>query len=182
MLTGAILAVAIGGETHAVAFLQTNLVTNIQTTNALTDPSLVNAWGVSQSGTSPVWVWDNGTGVSTLYTVKPTTNAITKNGLTVSILGSGSVTGQVFNSSAGTGAFNGDAFLFVPRRHGRRSQGFGRRTQPGGDVHRSHCQRATRPSTSRSWGPRSTSPTRCRMRPSMTRWAASDSAWSTSLT
>jgi uncharacterized protein (TIGR03118 family) len=92
-----------------------NLVTDDQSANpaVLTDPSLVNAWGISYSPTSPFWVSDNGTGVSTLYRVNPATNAPTKIGLTVSIPGDGSVTGQAFNSGAGSGAFHGDAFLFV---------------------------------------------------------------------
>ncbi len=93
----------------------TNLVTDDQAINtaAITDPSLVNAWGISYSPTSPFWVSDNGTGVATLYRVNPTTNAPTKIGLTVTIPGDGSVDGQTFNSGAGAGAFNGDAFLFT---------------------------------------------------------------------
>ena len=31
------------------------------------DPNLVNPWGLTRSPTSPWWVSDNGTGVSTLY-------------------------------------------------------------------------------------------------------------------
>ena len=76
----------------------------------ITDPHLVNAWGISSSATSPFWVSDNGTGLSTLYSVDPVTNVPTKQGLEVTIPGDGSVTGQVFNGSAG---FNGDRFLFV---------------------------------------------------------------------
>ena len=93
----------------------TNLVTDDQGANAaqLTDPDLVNAWGVSYGPTSPFWVSDNGTGRSTLYRVDPTTNATTKVGLVVAIPGDGSVTGQVFNGSAGSGQFNGDNFLFA---------------------------------------------------------------------
>src|SRR5258707_355030 len=34
---------------------------------ALTDPALGNAWGLARSATSPWWVADNGTGLSTLY-------------------------------------------------------------------------------------------------------------------
>ena len=32
-----------------------------------TDPNLVNAWGLTASPTSPWWIADNGTSVSTLY-------------------------------------------------------------------------------------------------------------------
>ncbi len=77
----------------------------------LTDPNLVNAWGISRSGTSPFWVSANGTGVSTLYRVNPVTGVPSINPLVVSIPGVGNVTGQVFANVAGS--FNGDAFLFV---------------------------------------------------------------------
>ena len=73
---------------------------------------LVNAWGVSFSPSSPFWVSDNGSGVATLYNVNPATNVTTKQGLTVTIPGDGSVTGQAFNASSST-SFNGDLFLFV---------------------------------------------------------------------
>jgi uncharacterized protein (TIGR03118 family) len=45
--------------------------------------------------------------------VNPATNNPTRLGLVVTIPGNGSVTGQVFNSASGTGAFNRDNFLFV---------------------------------------------------------------------
>jgi len=91
----------------------TNLVTDDQTVNAavITDPNLVNAWGVSHSGGSPFWVSDNGTGVSTLYSVNPITGIPAKVGLTVTIPGAGNVTGQAFAGVAGS--FNGDNFVFV---------------------------------------------------------------------
>ena len=97
----------------AQKFSQTNLVTDDQSAHSatITDPNLVNAWGMSFSSTSPFWVSNNGTGTSTLYNVNPTTNVPTKLGLTVTIPGDGSVTGQAFNGS-GTN-FNGDRFLFV---------------------------------------------------------------------
>ncbi len=97
---------------HATGFAVTNLVTDDQGANAAqqTDADLVNAWGVSYAPTGPFWVSDNGTGLSTLYSVDPATNATSKLGLVVSIPGDGSVTGQAFN---GTSDFNGDAFLFA---------------------------------------------------------------------
>jgi len=84
---------------------------------------LKNAWGISHSGSSPFWVSDNGAGVATLYGVNPTTNAVTKISLTADPSGgvvipatppgSGTPTGQVFNTASATGAFDGDLFLFV---------------------------------------------------------------------
>jgi uncharacterized protein (TIGR03118 family) len=43
------------------------LVSNVAGAAPRTDPNLVNAWGLTASPTSPWWVADNGTGVSTIY-------------------------------------------------------------------------------------------------------------------
>ena len=48
-------------------YRQTNLVSDIPGIARVTDPHLVNPWGLSHSPTSPWWVSDNGKGVSTLY-------------------------------------------------------------------------------------------------------------------
>ena len=106
-------------------FSVTNLVTDDQGANSaqITDSFLQNAWGISHSTSSPFWVSDNATGVATLYQVNPTTNATTKvtlgsppdpsGGVVIPPMGSGNPTGQVFNTANGTGAFNGNLFLFV---------------------------------------------------------------------
>jgi len=98
----------------AAQFSVTNLVSNDPLAHPaqITDPGLVNAWGMSYSPTSPFWVSANGTGTANLYAVNPATQATTKQGLTVTIPGDGTVTGQVFNSNAAS-AFGGDLFLFV---------------------------------------------------------------------
>ena len=44
-----------------------NLVSDVPGMAQVTDPHLVNPWGVSFSGASPLWVSDNGTDVATLY-------------------------------------------------------------------------------------------------------------------
>ena len=44
-----------------------NLVADTPGTADHTDPNLVNAWGLAASPTSPWWVADNGTDVSTIY-------------------------------------------------------------------------------------------------------------------
>jgi len=51
----------------ASAFTQTNLVSDINGLALTTDPNLVDPWGMSFSATSPIWVSDRGTGLSTLY-------------------------------------------------------------------------------------------------------------------
>ena len=90
-------------------YAQTNLVSDIPGVAAVTDPNLVNPWGVSSSATSPFWVSDNGNGLSTLYNT-----AGTPQSLVVTIPnpagGASSPTGQVFN---GSGQFNGDNFIFA---------------------------------------------------------------------
>jgi uncharacterized protein (TIGR03118 family) len=113
LVLGAMLA-SVALSARAASFTPTNLVTDDQTIHGATivDPGLVNAWGLSYSPTSPFWVSANGTGQADLYSVNPATQATTKAGLTVTIPGAGSVTGQVFNSNPAA-AFQGDAFLFV---------------------------------------------------------------------
>lgn len=106
---------AMAGAASADFIKVTNLVTNDPTAypSQVTDSNLVNAWGMSYGPTSPLWVSDNGAGVATVYHIDPATNTTTKLGLTVSIPGDGSATGQAFNSGAASGAFHGDPFLFV---------------------------------------------------------------------
>jgi uncharacterized protein (TIGR03118 family) len=116
-LAGLALILLCGMQMPALAtvFYATDLVTNNQAANPalITDPQLVNAWGIAASGTSPFWVGDNGSGLSTLYTVNPTTGVTTKSATVVSIPGDGTVTGVSFNSATAAGAFNADNFLFV---------------------------------------------------------------------
>src|SRR4051812_38722217 len=51
---------------HKTRFTQTNLVSDGAVPAAVTDPNLVNPWGLAASPASPWWVNDNGTGLSTL--------------------------------------------------------------------------------------------------------------------
>ncbi len=55
------------------------------------DPSLVNAWGLTASSSSPWWVADNGTDVSTLY------NGNTGAKVPLTVMVAGGPTGTVFN-------------------------------------------------------------------------------------
>ena len=99
------------------SFHQTNLVSDVPGLAAITDPNLVNPWGLSASATSPIWVANNGTGTSTLYNT-----ADQKVPLTVTIPApdgtSGTPTGTVFNGTAdfrvSSGAASGPSrFLFA---------------------------------------------------------------------
>jgi uncharacterized protein (TIGR03118 family) len=84
-------------------FVQTNLVSDIPSLAAITDPSLVNPWGSSRSPTSPFWISNQGTNTSTLYAVTDTLH-VTKQALTVTIPTTGSgpqgPTGQVNNPTS----------------------------------------------------------------------------------
>lgn len=90
-------------------FLQTNLVSDISGMATTTDPNLVNPWGMIASSSSPFWVSDNRTGVSTLYTgqgqafppANPLVVTIPTNP-TAPLAPHGTPTGVVFNT-AGTG-------------------------------------------------------------------------------
>jgi uncharacterized protein (TIGR03118 family) len=79
-------------------YAQRNLVADRAGRADTTDPSLVNAWGLTFGPTTPAWVADNGTGVATLYSGGVNGSAVTKVPLTVAIPG-GAPTGAVFNDS-----------------------------------------------------------------------------------
>ena len=78
---------------------QKNLVSDLPGVALITDPDLVNPWGISMSGGSPFWVANNGSGTSTLYQGDVNGSAFTKNPLVVTIP-SGVPTGTVFNTDA----------------------------------------------------------------------------------
>ena len=64
------IALMLGAANPAIAqfYTQHNLVSDQAGAADLMDPSLVNAWGLVSSATSPWWVANNGTDTSTLYT------------------------------------------------------------------------------------------------------------------
>src|SRR4029450_1487187 len=49
------------------AYHQTNLVSDLPGLAQLTDPDLVNPWGLAAGPTTPAWVADNGTDKATIY-------------------------------------------------------------------------------------------------------------------
>ena len=62
------LPVATSAAQSANQYTQTNLISDIPGVARITDPNLVNPWGMAVIGTSPLWVADNGSNLSTLYT------------------------------------------------------------------------------------------------------------------
>jgi uncharacterized protein (TIGR03118 family) len=104
---------------HAEKFSVTNLVSDGSVPAVTVDPLLINPWGMSYAPTGPFWVSDNNAGVSTLY---DGTGA--KVPLNVAIpppaggSGSGTATGQVYNSTNGFkvtsgGVTGASVFLFA---------------------------------------------------------------------
>ncbi len=77
-------------------YAQVNLVSDVPGLAQVTDPNLVNAWGASYLGGSPLWVSDNGKDVTTLYAGGVHGSPQTINSLVVSLPG-GEPTGQVSN-------------------------------------------------------------------------------------
>jgi uncharacterized protein (TIGR03118 family) len=55
-------------------YTQTNLVSNIPGLATLTEPRLVNPWGLSRTGTSPFWTSNQGTNSSTLFAITGSTS------------------------------------------------------------------------------------------------------------
>jgi uncharacterized protein (TIGR03118 family) len=102
--------VLFGGAQPATAqfYLQHNLVSDLPAVADLQDASLVNAWGLVASATSPWWVSNNGTATSTLYnTSGPIVMKVALTNLACQcVIVPGAPTGIVFNGApitSGTG-------------------------------------------------------------------------------
>jgi hypothetical protein len=82
ILTGvAFGALCAGAGTAQAQFKQTNLVSDISGLATITDPNLVNTWGVSAlPEASPFWISNQGTGTSSLFTVTGSTGVAAANG------------------------------------------------------------------------------------------------------
>src|SRR3984885_9142989 len=90
------------GIANADGFSQTNLVSNLPGLATATDSSLVNPWGVSFANGSPVWISDQGTQTSPLFSVTGSTGVSSQPLFTVNIppMGAAGPTGQVANALA----------------------------------------------------------------------------------
>jgi uncharacterized protein (TIGR03118 family) len=103
LATSASMAVFMGAVAFGQHYTQVNLVSNVSGVAPVTDPNLVNPWGLTRSSSSPWWISDNGTGLSTLYN-----GAGAKQSLVVTIpkadpndkrFPAGTPTGTIFNGS-----------------------------------------------------------------------------------
>jgi uncharacterized protein (TIGR03118 family) len=80
------------------SYQRINLVSDVPGAARLLDSNLVNAWGLAFGPTTPLWVSNNGTNTSTLYTGLATAaSPVTILPLVVKIPGGGAPTGVVFN-------------------------------------------------------------------------------------
>jgi uncharacterized protein (TIGR03118 family) len=90
-------------DADAAIYVQTNLVSDIPGLATLSDPNLVNPWGVSFLPTSPFWISNQGTDTATLYRVTGSTD-VSPVPLVVDIpttaSGPQGPTGQVSNTNA----------------------------------------------------------------------------------
>lgn len=100
------LALVASSSEAVTRYQQTNLVSDVPILAAVTDANLVNPWGIASSPTSPFWVSNNGTGLSTLYN-----GAGQIQSLVVTIPSPSNPTGVVFNGNSSS--FSGDRFLFA---------------------------------------------------------------------
>jgi uncharacterized protein (TIGR03118 family) len=78
---GSTITLGNGNDTVNVTagYLQTNLVSDIAGLATITDPELMNPWGISHSSGSPFWISNNDTNTTTLYAVTGSTNVIKTN-------------------------------------------------------------------------------------------------------
>ena len=90
----AILALRLSAAEPGNVYAVQNLVSDGSIPASHIDPMLVNAWGLAASSTSPWWVADNGTNVSTLYDA-------TGNPRPLIVSVPGAPTGTVFYGGAG---------------------------------------------------------------------------------
>ncbi len=111
----------------ASPYVQTNLVSDIPGLAAVTDPGLVNPWGIAESAISPFWIANQGSTSATLYTVTggTTVSKVDINppsgfvGIPTTAAGPQGPTGDVANSNnssflVGNGGNDGSAhFIFA---------------------------------------------------------------------
>jgi uncharacterized protein (TIGR03118 family) len=105
---------------NAQWYRQTNLVSDGFVPAVQMDPHLVNPWGLATGPTTPFWVADNGTGLSTLYNTAGDILSLVVTIPTTSAPGAdvSAPTGLVFNGGSGFMVTNGTAagpsrFIFV---------------------------------------------------------------------
>jgi uncharacterized protein (TIGR03118 family) len=96
------------------AYVQTDLVSDIPGLAALTEPNLVNPWGMSHTATSPIWTSNQGTSTANLFAVTPNLMKVSPAGSDGNIVipttasGPQGPTGQVANPTSSFLVVGGD--------------------------------------------------------------------------
>ena len=107
-------AIAIGAlcastwQAEAGPYVQTNLVSDGFLPAELTDPTLINPWGVARSATSPFWTSNQGTSTTSLFNVSvtpPVKNPTVAPNIPPGGAGPVGPTGQVNNNNPSTSSF-----------------------------------------------------------------------------
>ena len=88
-----VLALSLGGVAFGQHYTQTTLDTNA------TDAALVNPWGLARGSSTPWWIADNATGLSTLYNGAGTKQTLMVKIPAAKMGGTGSPSGVIFNGS-----------------------------------------------------------------------------------
>ena len=101
------LAAVCAPDPASAQYAQTNLVSSVPGLATITDPRLVNPWGIARTPTSPFWTSNQGTNSSTLYAITGSTNVtqvlgVNANGfvaIPTTAAGPQGPTGQVSNTN-----------------------------------------------------------------------------------
>jgi uncharacterized protein (TIGR03118 family) len=108
----ALIALSGAGVAHA-QYQVTNLVSNQEGTARVTDPLLVNAWGLVHPPGGPWWISDNLSGWSTLYAASGAKVPLDVFIPTAGADGPGTPTGVVFNGSSSEFNIKGSQAIFL---------------------------------------------------------------------
>ena len=80
-------------------YTETNLISNEPGVAPITDPNLIDPWGLSFSATSPLWVSNQGSGTATVYPITGTSSSVAA--LTVGVANIGGATPSAANGPTG---------------------------------------------------------------------------------
>lgn len=98
-------------------YTRTDLTADVSATSpspVITDANLVNAWGLTRSSTSPWWIADNGTGLSTLYNGVGTPQSLVVTiPLPPGASGAAAPTGNAFNYTSVFNVADGKKAIFL---------------------------------------------------------------------
>src|SRR5579871_2147448 len=100
-------------------YVRTNLVSDKASFSdaagkaAVTEPNLVNPWGIALSPTSPFWIADNGASKATIYDGTGAIQGLVVNMASPTGTNNGAPSGQIYNNTADFATPAGAASLFL---------------------------------------------------------------------